>query len=94
MSADPLGHDRDDNRVFVPQWDVRENDRSFQPPSVARKIIQGLLLPIDKTLVCDLMETYNKEGEFVDFFYGWMKEVPGFNLCYLIVVDSFVFLLY
>ena len=61
--------------MFVPQWDVREKDRSFQPSSVARRLIQGLMLPADNALVDDLMETYKGEDEFVDYCYGRMREV-------------------
>ena len=61
--------------MFVPQWDVREKDRSFQPPSVARRLIQGSMLPADNALVDDLMGTYKGEEEFIDYCYGHMREV-------------------
>ena len=48
---------------------------SHDPTSVARKIIQGLLLPRDEAMVEDLLETYRGSDEFVDFRYGRMREV-------------------
>ena len=70
-----MGREEGDNRVFVPRWDVQERDRSFQPPSVARRLIQGSMLLADNTLVDDLMDSYKGENEFVDYCYGRMREV-------------------
>ena len=80
MHGRPVGREEGDNRVFVPQWDVREGDRSFQPPSVARRLIQGSMLPADNVLVSDLMDTYKGENEFVDYCYGRMREVFASSL--------------
>ena len=33
------------------------------------------MLPADKALVDDLMETYKGEDEFVDYCYGRLREV-------------------
>ena len=63
--------------MFVPRWDVGENDSSFQPPSNARKLLQGSMVPADKTLVDDLLDTYKGEGEFVDYYYGRVREILG-----------------
>ena len=48
---------------------------SRDPSLVARKIIQGSLLPRDEVMVEDLLETYRGPEEFVDFCYGRMREV-------------------
>ena len=54
------------------------------------------MLPADKTLVHDLMDTYKGEGEFVDFCYGRMREMRSFNpyIYIYIYFDGLVFLMY
>ena len=66
---------REDSGLFDPEWDIRKDERSFQPPSIARRLIQGSLLPSESTLHRDFHKSYHEEGEFRDYVYGQLREV-------------------